>query len=66
MYRSTCSTQGTCANCPNGGNVLSGFSAPNSMIGNECDFYIDKSTGIMYGPKTNGNWNVAPINIRGT
>lgn len=64
MYRSTCSLNGTCSTCPNGGNVLSGYSAPSPSIGNTCDFYINKTTNQMYGPKVNGNWG-APFNLGG-
>lgn len=40
----------------NSNRILNGTGPPNFSIGNDEDFYLDKTAGLMYGPKTAGNW----------
>ena len=39
-----------------GNTILSGAGAPTSGLGDPGDFYIDTSTGRIYGPKVGTNW----------
>lgn len=41
---------------PNGNGILSGTGAPPATLGVNGDFYLDKTTYNLYGPKTTGNW----------
>ena len=40
----------------NGSTILSGTGIPPAGLGNDGDFYLDKSTFIFYGPKARGAW----------
>src|SRR5690606_20127169 len=48
-----------------GSQILSGDIVPDGMLGLEGDFYLNKSTFDLYGPKSSGAWGV-PINLKGT
>ena len=47
-----------------GAAILSGNVAPTATIGSVGDFYIDLSTGILYGPKTGTSWGTG-ISLQG-
>jgi len=47
-----------------GSQIFSGNGAPSSTIGNTGDYYLDKSTGNFYGPKTTSGWG-SPIPLKG-
>jgi len=40
----------------NGTVIYSGTTTPLSTTGNTGDFYLDLSTGVLYGPKTSSGW----------
>lgn len=42
----------------NANRILNGNGAPNFSIGTDGDFYLDKTAGVMYGPKDSGAWPV--------
>jgi hypothetical protein len=44
-----------------GAAILSGNVAPTATIGSVGDFYIDLSTGILYGPKTGTSWGTGVL-----
>src|ERR1035437_6550363 len=44
------------ANGTNGSLIYSGTTPPDDTIGATGDFYLDLSTGLLYGPKTVGGW----------
>ena len=44
--------------------VLNGTGAPAASLGANGDFYIDKKSFNMYGPKANGHWPL-PVSLRG-
>ena len=46
----------TGANGANGSVIYSGTTAPPSTTGTTGDFYLDLSTGLLYGPKTATGW----------
>jgi len=46
----------TGANGQNGSIIYSGTTAPSSSTGITGDFYLDVSTGLLYGPKTASGW----------
>ncbi|WP_138430471.1 collagen-like protein [Fodinibius saliphilus] len=48
-----------------GSQIYSGSSAPQSSLGKEGDYYLNKSTFNLYGPKTASGWGT-PINLKGT
>ena len=48
----------------NGSQILSGNVAPASSLGNAGDYYLNKSTYELYGPKDASGWGV-PIVLRG-
>lgn len=52
---------------PQGDNVewLAGSGAPGGGLGQDGDFYLDTSTGDVYGPKTGGAWGSPILNITG-
>lgn len=52
-------------NGADGSDILKGSTAPSTTLGNLGDYYIDSSTGDLYGPKTNNGWG-NPINLKGT
>jgi len=47
-----------------GSQIYSGNGAPSANIGNTGDYYLDKSTGNFYGPKTTSGWG-NPISLKG-
>lgn len=47
-----------------GSKTWSGSGVPGVSLGSIGDFYLDKSSYLLYGPKTNTGWGVA-INLRG-
>jgi len=47
-----------------GNQILSGIGAPDASVGNVGDYYLDKSTGKLYGAKTAQGWGT-PINLKG-
>jgi len=51
-----------------GKTVLSGSGAPDNILGEDGDFYIDTASAnyTMYGPKATGNWTTNPTkNLKG-
>jgi hypothetical protein len=42
-----------------GSQIYSGTGAPAANLGNNGDYYLDKSTGKFYGPKTASGWGTA-------
>lgn len=42
-----------------GSQILSGTGAPAAALGNNGDYYLDKSSYNLYGPKTGGAWGAA-------
>jgi len=40
----------------NGKTILNGTVAPDTLLGTEGDFYLNTTTKIFYGPKTNSAW----------
>ena len=51
-------------NGKNGSTILSGTTAPTLNIGEIGDYYLNKSTYDLYGPKTSDSWGT-PINLKG-
>ncbi|MFU1858090.1 hypothetical protein ACK8HY_13820 [Sphingobacterium sp. NGMCC 1.201703] len=51
-------------NGTNGSTILSGKVPPSTTIGLNGDFYLDLSTGNLYGPKTINGWG-SPFNLKG-
>lgn len=43
--------------------ILSGTTAPTSAMGNVGDYYLDKTTARLYGPKTQGGWGTTYVNL---
>ncbi|MCH5716555.1 hypothetical protein [Niabella hibiscisoli] len=39
-----------------GSKILSGTGAPDAALGAEGDYFLDKTTYLLYGPKTGGAW----------
>jgi hypothetical protein len=52
------------ANGGNGSTTLSGTVAPSVALGNPGDYYLDKSSYLLYGPKDANGWGI-PILLRG-
>jgi hypothetical protein len=48
-----------------GSRILSGTSDPTTSLGSIGDYYLNKTTGDLFGPKTASGWGT-PINLRGT
>ena len=48
-----------------GSKILSGTNNPSTTIGAVGDFYLNKTTGDLFGPKTTNGWGSA-INLKGT
>lgn len=44
--------------------IHSGFGAPSGTLGNDGDFYIDKTNDDFYGPKSGGSWG-SPTSLVG-
>lgn len=47
-----------------GSKILSGNGSPASSLGVTADYYLDKVTGLLYGPKSVSGWGT-PINLKG-
>jgi len=47
-----------------GSKILSGTAAPATALGVIGDYYLNKTTGDLYGPKNASSWGT-PINLRG-
>lgn len=47
-----------------GSKTLSGAGVPGAALGSNGDFYLDKSSYLLYGPKTSAGWGVG-LNLRG-
>ncbi|MBB6127328.1 collagen-like protein [Mucilaginibacter lappiensis] len=47
-----------------GSATLSGAGTPAPSLGNNGDYYLDKTNYLLYGPKTSGGWGT-PVNLRG-
>ncbi len=47
-----------------GSQIYSGNGAPDASLGDEGDYYLDKSSYDLYGPKTASGWG-SPVNIKG-
>ena len=47
-----------------GNQILSGIGTPDASLGNVGDYYLDKSTGKLYGAKTAQGWGT-PISLKG-
>ncbi|SDD91726.1 hypothetical protein SAMN05216464_10334 [Mucilaginibacter pineti] len=60
----TGATGATGAAGANGNTTLSGSGAPSASLGNVGDFYLDKTSYFLYGPKTGTGWGPA-VNLRG-
>jgi len=48
-----------------GSTIQSGTGAPANSLGNIGDFYLDKNTSELYGPKTSTGWPT-PISLKGS
>ncbi|MEL7834835.1 hypothetical protein [Fodinibius sp. Rm-B-1B1-1] len=48
----------------NGSQIHSGTGAPDASLGVEGDYYLDKDSYELYGPKTDNGWG-APLNLKG-
>jgi hypothetical protein len=44
-----------------GTQILSGPGLPSNLIGNVGDMWLNTSTSIIYGPKTNTGWPTTPL-----
>ncbi|NQX81704.1 MAG: hypothetical protein HRT66_06890 [Flavobacteriaceae bacterium] len=49
-----------------GKSILSGAVSPNSDQGNIGDFYINTTTNILYGPKSDAGWLMDGVSMKGT
>lgn len=47
-----------------GSQIYSGTAPPDVSLGVEGDFYLDRSSYELYGPKTGGGWGT-PLNLKG-
>jgi len=47
-----------------GSKILAGATAPDASVGAIGDYYLDRATGMLYGPKKASGWGV-PVNLRG-
>lgn len=45
--------------------VLSGPAAPTAEVGKDGDYFLDASTGVLYGPKTAGAWPAEGFSLAG-
>jgi hypothetical protein len=54
------------SNGADGNTILSGSGAPDNLLGNNGDFYLDLNTYEMYGPKTSGIWPLPPYPLQGS
>lgn len=60
----TGATGATGAAGANGNTTLSGSGAPSASLGHVGDFYLDKGSYFLYGPKTGTGWGPA-VNLQG-
>jgi len=44
--------------------IYSGSTTPSAAIGKDGDYYLDMTTGNLYGPRTDAGWG-APVSLRG-
>ncbi|MEO3403177.1 hypothetical protein AAFN85_04695 [Mucilaginibacter sp. CAU 1740] len=51
-------------NGKDGNTVLSGTGVPATGLGKTGDYYLDKNSYLLYGPKAANSWG-APVNLRG-
>lgn len=51
------------ANGQSGNRMYAGSGAPDSSLGQDGDWYIDKMNKRLYGPKTNGAWGMDYIDL---
>ena len=66
LLRGADGTQGPTGPAGKDGSIIySGSGAPVSTIGVNGDYYLDKNTGNLYGPKTAAGWG-APTLLKGT
>jgi len=49
---------------PTGGLIYSGTTPPDGSVGIDGDYYLDKNTGLFYGPKISGAWGT-PFSLIG-
>jgi hypothetical protein len=49
-----------------GGAILSGTGTPAANVGSAGDFFLDTSTGDLYGPKAQAGWPVDPTQLGAT
>ena len=49
-----------------GTKIYSGTTAPGNGIGSNGDFYLNTTTGDMYGPKASGSWGSPVLSVKGT
>jgi hypothetical protein len=47
-----------------GSQIYAGTGTPDASLGIEGDYYLDKSSYELYGPKTNNGWGT-PLNLKG-
>lgn len=47
-----------------GSKILSGTAMPDAALGADGDYFLDKTTYFLYGPKTGGAWGL-PVNLQG-
>src|SRR5580704_16663152 len=45
-----------------GSQIYAGNGAPAASLGQDGDYYLDKSTGNLYGPKTDAGWGT-PLDL---
>lgn len=48
-----------------GSTIYSGSGSPATSTGQDGDYYLDKSTGNLYGPKTGNGWG-NPVSLKGS
>ncbi len=51
-------TSATTTAGPDGSTIYSGKGAPPAATGSNGDFYVETSTGELFGPKTSGSWGM--------
>src|SRR5690606_25110230 len=53
------------ANGTDGSRILAGAGAPSPGTGRDGDYYLDRSTSILYGPKAAGVWPTPGLSLLG-
>src|SRR5690554_3487608 len=48
-----------------GATIRADFGTPDDALGNDGDFYFDKTSSTLYGPKVDGEWPTAGVNLMG-